>query len=106
MVAYRMTLVIGPVLRKDATQINLAGPGCAVGGLLAPSAPLQRLRPHGHARAESPLGVEDGHRTSAPGWASPFLPALGRRTDPLHHALNLAGGHRNAAGLGQMSLGF
>ena len=97
-----MALLVHPVLRKDATQIDLPGLGLAVG--LFAASPDQFLWHHGHARA---IGTDIHHGRIASAWLrGPFLPSLGAAAHPLDHPLNLARRYRDAAGLLQMPLGF
>src|SRR5271169_1508746 len=97
-----MALLVHPVLRKDATPIDLPGLGLAVG--LFAASPDQFLWHPGHARA---IGTDIHHGGIAPpGLRGPFLPGLGAAADPLDPPLDLACRYRNAAGLLPMPLGF
>ena len=94
-----MAFFIRPMLSKHTAQINLASLGGAI-GLLA-LAPRQFLAPHGHARAVG-AGIQNGR--VAPTWLGlPLLPSLRIVAHPLHHTLNLAGGHLDGTGFGQVS---
>lgn len=100
-----MAFLIRAVLGEDATQINLPGFGFAV-RLLAFAA-SQFLRNHGDASAIG-ADIQNGDVTAlALDWLGrALLPLLGGDTDPLDHALNLAGRNADATGVLEVPLGF
>src|ERR1035437_7032253 len=101
-VAHRMPFLIDAVLGKDTAQVNLTGLGRAIGLLAAPA--FQFLRAHGHAR---PVPAHLQNRCVARArLGGPLLPSLRVGAHALDDPLNLAGGHLDAAGLFQVSLGF
>lgn len=102
MITNGMALLIPFVLGEDATEINLAGLGTAV-GLLARAA-CQFVFAHGHTGAVA-ADIHDGG-VAWIGRSFLFGPGLGCGANPLNGALNLPGGNLDAAGFLQMFLGF
>ena len=99
MIPHRMAFFVHAVLGEDATKVNLAGFGGAVG--LFALASSQLLGTHGYAGA---IGTDIHHRRVAPAWLGlPLLPSLRVLTHPLHHALDLPGRPLDGAGFGQGS---
>jgi len=97
-----MPLLIHLVLGEDAPKISLAAFGGAIALFSAP--PFQLFRDHGHSRT---VGAHIHDRSIAGtgvGWT--LLPFLRTLPHALDHALNLPGRDGDAAGLGQVPLGF
>src|ERR1039458_5730176 len=69
-----------------------------------PAGPRRCFFAHGHPRGICADMRDRGHRPA--GLGGTLLPDLGAPAPPLHHALNLARGHVNAAGFSQVLLRF